>query len=531
MKKNICQLLAGIIVCASSFGQSLSVSPGTDLADFVNRKTRYSEFLLQNGTYSTGNGHCITRNNIVIRKENPADEIRIAGTLQVCGDNNVIDGLTWDADMDNEIRSSNPGTLAISGSGNTIRHCIFKNMRATVNGNKIIIIGRQLTNDGRFLDTEANNNTIEFCTFDNWGLRDEPKGSTKSSACIAVGLEDDKGKFTGTRIQNNLFINGPYKQYGYNAACKIFNATILQNNVFAGGQECMEVKYGNCCIKGNIIHHFSGFNILANRYGRNNLYENNTVYDVEPIDETSSAPGFMIWEAGNTVYRNNVIYNCSKAGQILGKETDHNSLMKYVLIENNTFVDNKKGINFDNKKGIPKNIAVTRNIFYGYDSSKKMYSLANYDTASIQYFNNNLFYNNMLSAGERPLTVDPLFKDKDNNDFRLKDQSPACGYGAFPCPGKDRLNADSSDPAHYIVLYPTSNKYIFHVGLVGLDINPISLEIDDQQGHPLIKRDFTDPVFKVVDNIDLSANQKDAYLLKINTDKGNAITKYITPDN
>jgi hypothetical protein len=497
---------------------SITVQPGTDIADFVARHPRYSEFLLETGEYQAGGGTCITRSHIVIRKRSPGDEPRITEPMQVCGDDNVIDGLIWDAGKDPDIRGSDPGTLAISGKQDTVRNCQFRNFKVTENGYKIVTIGR-MKSDGSFSNTVADYNTIESCTFDNWGLWGEPNGSVKSSACIMVGLENDKGKFTGTTIRNNLFVNGPYKQYGYNAACKVFNAVLLENNIFFGGQECMEMKYGNSTIRGNIIHHFSGYNILADRFGRNSLYENNTVYDIEPADSISSTQGFMIWECGNTVFRNNLIYDCQTTGRIPGRQSPQNSLLQYLLIENNSFINNQRGIHFDNKTGSPRQLTITRNIFYN-AAGAPSWVLVDVDTTSLDYYADNLYAGAILEKWDlAPLTVYPQFRDTASQDYRLSDHSPACGYGAFRCGAANDKNADGSyDPSHYVVIYPTKDKWVFHVGLVGLDIEPESLEVDDLSGNTLVRRGSPEPGYKLFANIDLKSNHQRDYIIKLHTD-------------
>jgi hypothetical protein len=502
---------------------SITVPPGEDIADFVTRNQHYNEFLLVTGEYQAGRGTCITRSRIVIRKKSLGDEPRITETMQICGDDNVLDGLTWDADKDTGIRRSDPGTLAISGRGNTVRNCIFRNFRTTQQGPKIIMIGRLFV-EGKFINTVADNNTIESNTFDNWGTREEPRGSTKSSTCIAVGLEDDKGKFTGTVIRKNLFINGPYRQYGYNAALKIFNAVLLEDNNFFGGQECMEMKYGNSTIRGNVIHHFSGYSILGDRYGRNNLYEYNTVYDVAPIDSLSSSQGFMVWECGNTVLRNNLIYDCQTLGRIPGRQTPNNTLMEYLLIEHNSFINDKRGIHFEDKTGSPRHLIITKNIFVD-GGSTPVWALSNVDTASLEYYADNLYYGAAREKGDgAPVTVNPLFSDTARQDFRLSDHSAACGYGAFPCGMANEGGPD--DLAHYVVIYPTRDKWVFHVGLVGLDIEPGLLEIEDLSGRPLLKRTSPEPGFKLFSHIDLRGSHLPDYILRLHTNK-TVITKRV----
>jgi hypothetical protein len=512
--------------------QPFIVHPGQNITTVVNARFDYSEFLLEAGTYTAYGGKAIFRNHIIIRKKDPASTVRVTDPIQLSGDNNIIDGLTWDADLDPNLRESDPGTLAISGRNNLISRCIFRNMRTTGgHGSCIISIGR-LEENGHFINTVANNNVIDSCTFYNWGLRGEAKGSTKSSTCIAVGEENDKGKFTGTVIRRNSFTEGPYQEYGYNAAIKVFNSSTLENNYLYKGQECLEIKFGNSTIKGNTIHHFSGYNILANRLGRNNLYENNIVYDVKPIDKTSSAQGIMIWEAGNTVYRNNLVYDCARAVLVLGKQTSGNALMQYVLLENNSFIRNNVGITFNNLAGSPRNVILVKNIFYSDPASPRMHMLSGFDPASIENYSDNIYSSNILADDSSSVMADPEFADASTNDYALQSSSPACGYGAIPCMSLTaaRLVAPGNDQSANIVVYPTLNKFIFHVGLVGLDLIPRELEIDAANGKILFRRNYPDgsPTdLKVIDNIDLTGQPAATYTLKITTSNG-VITRQIT---
>ena len=508
------------------------VHSGEDLTTVVNLRREYNEFILEGGTYSAYCGKPVFRDNIIIRRMDSTAEVRITDPMQLFGDNNILDGLTWDGDLNENIRESDPATLAISGRNNLIRNCTFRNMRMTGHGTRCIAIGRRET-EGQFTDMVANNNTIESCTFFNWGLRGEPKNSTESSTCISVGEENDKGKFTGTVIRNNTFTEGPYQEYGYNAAIKVFNSTTIENNTFYKGQECLEIKYGNSTIKGNTIHHFSGYNILANRLGKNNLYENNVVYDVKPTDKTSSSQGIMIWEAGNTVYRNNLVYSCAKAGLINGKQTANSSLLQFVLIENNTFIGNATGFNFSNLNGSPRHVIFDKNIFCGDHSTYRMYMLSGFDPASIENFSDNLYYNNILPGNDSTsIVADPEFNNASANNYALQPNSPACGLGAIPCATYTAVQTTTtiSDPGRNVVIYPTRNKYIFHVGLVGLDVIPQQLEIIDANGKVLIDRAYQDLApagLKVIDNIDMSGNPAARYILKIITNSG-AIIKQIT---
>lgn len=516
----------------SQGNKSYVVHSGQDLTAIFNLQMEYDEFLLEGGTYSANAGGILLRDNIVVRKKDSASEVRITTPLEIWGDNNILDGLTWDGDLDSNIRESDPGTLAVSGRNNVIRNCTFRNMRMTDHGTCIITIGRRKKND-HFINTTADGNTIENCTFYNWGLRGQPKNSTESSTCIAVGEENDKGHFTGTIIRNNQFLEGPYQQYGYNAAIKVFNATLIENNLFYKGQECLEIKYGNSTIRGNTIHRFSGYNILANRLGKNNLYENNTVYDVRPADRSSSSQGFMIWEAGNTVYRKNLIYDCDKAGLILGRQSVNNSLMQYVLIENNSFAGNKTGIYCEDLTAGPRHIFIIKNIFYGGSSVAKMHMLSGFDSASLDNYSDNIFYDNILNDGDSSSRMaDPGFTDAAEGNYALQPNSPACGYGAIPCAAPLTANAYAvtDNFSENIVVYPTKNKYVFHVGLVGLDIAPLMLEIDAADGKVLLRRGFPGPApnnLKVIENIDMTKEPATSYMLKITTASG-VISKRIS---
>lgn len=516
-----CTVLAWLLVALRVSAQSpaaILIPPGTDIVDFIAGHRHYNEFWLETGAYPAGKGACITRSHLIIRRKNQGDEPLITDPMQFSGDGNIIDGLTWDADKSPDIRGSDPGTLAIGGSNTIVRNCTFRNFRTTVNGFKILTIGR-LKEEGNFVNTVADDNVIESCIFDNWGLREEPKGSTHSSACIVVGREDDKGRFTGTVIRKNLFINGPYKQYGYNAACKVFNAVLMEDNIFSGGQECMEMKYGNSTIRRNIIHHFSGYSVLANRIGRNSLYENNTIYDVTPTDSISSTQGFMIWECGNTVFRNNLFYDCHTIGRIPGRETPGNSLMEYLLIGHNTFINNKRAIVFDDKYGGPRHVIITRNIFYN-SGGVPPWALTNADTASLEYFGDNLYYGAIKQKGdEAPVICDPHFADTAAHDYHLAAGSSGCGYGAFPCGAeKDPKDEGPDDAAHHVVLYPTRDKWVFHVGLVGLDLQAVSLEIADRSGR-LLQKASPEPGFQLFAHIDCRASHLQDYVLRLHTNK------------
>lgn len=527
---------SGLLICLAACkklhypaGKQQVLHPGDDLATIINLRSDCTEFLLETGTYSAMHGQGIFRDNITIRRKDTASEVRIVEPLQIEGNNNVLDGLTWDGDIDGQVRLSDPGTLAISGSGNIVRNCLFRNMRMSGHGTSIICIGRYKEKSGHFLNTHAGDNIIESCTFDNWGLRGEPKGSTKSSDCISVGEENAKGMFTGTIIRNNRFINGPYKEYGYNAAVKVFNSVRLEYNLFYGGQECMEIKYGNSTIRGNVIHHFSGYNILANRSGRNNLYEYNVVYDVRPIDKGSSAQGFMIWEAGNTVYRNNLIYDCAQTGLILGKQTASSSRLEYVLIENNSFIANSSGIHFNNQMGSPRHIILTRNIFYSPHSIPGVFMLSGFDPASIENYSENVYYNSFGDGDVSPLKEDPQFIDTIGHDYTLQSGSPACGYGAIPCSSISAREYKAVPVSSNIIVYPTGYKDIFHVGVAGLDITPLKMEVRDTKGQVIISRlfqDFDPAGLKVIDHVDLSGVPAGLYIVRVNTPAG-AITREI----
>lgn len=503
--------------------RQLMVHPGEDIAKTVNLHIEYTEFLLEPGTYTATHGQGIFRSHITIRRKDTASEVRITEPMQISGDGNIIDGLTWDGDIDPQVRLSDPGTLAISGSGNTIRNCVFRNMRMSGHGTSIISIGRFQEKSGQFFNMQANNNTIESCTFYNWGLRGEPKGSTKSSDCISVGVETEKGLFTGTIIRNNQFLNGPYKEYGYNAAVKVFNPVMLEYNLFYGGQECMEIKYGNSTIRGNTIHHFSGYNILANRSGRNNLYEYNVVYDVRPVDGASSSQGFMIWEAGNTVYRNNLIYDCAQTGLILGKQTAASSLLQYVLIENNSFIGNSSGIHFNNQMGSPRHMTFTKNIFYSPGNLPGIFMLSGFDPASIENYSENLYYNSFDDGDEAPVKEDPKFTDSSTHDYALQSGSPACGYGAIPCSVITTRGYKAVTASPNIIFYLTRKKYIFHIGVAGMDVIPLRMEIDDPQGRTILTRSFPDfdrTALKVIDYVNLFRKPAGSYTVKVITSTG-----------
>jgi hypothetical protein len=428
---------------------------------FVNTHPEYSIFRLLPGTFTPSGESCITRNNIIIRKEYPASEVRISRGIQICGNGNFIDGLTWYGDINTF--SSDPGTLAISGSNNTIRSCRFINFKSATSASFILRIGRKKSN-ACFSFSQANNNTVEFCVFDGWGkLNGSP--STEASGCIVIGHPDVDCNgtcggnfdcpipFTGTIIRNNEFKNGPYKQYGFNSAIKVYHPVsnvLIEGNIIDSANEVLEIKANDIVVRGNKIIHASGYNVLANRSGKNNVFEGNYVANVEPITNASSSQGFMIWQGGNTIFRNNIFVNCRTLGLILGKEILAHEQLRDVLITNNTFVNFGEGIRYESgsssfpaEEGLPANINITNNIFFGNSNNGPINALNYFSPSSLGLVSTNLFYNNVNPAGTNFMMADPLFAQVSNNDFHLTSASPAidksCNFPGLPFLDYDNL--------------------------------------------------------------------------------------------
>ncbi len=431
------------------------------LVTFVNAHPEYTVFRLLPGTFTSAGESCITRNNIIIRKEQVFSEVRISGAIQICGSGNLIEGLTWYGETNTF--STDPGTLAISGSNNAIRHCQFLNFKSATRASFIVKIGRKKSN-GCFSFTQANNNTVEFCVFDGWGkLSAYP--TTEASGCISIGHPDTDcngtcsvnsncpGQFFNTIIRNNQFLNGPYRQYGYNSAIKVYHPVrfvLIEGNIIDGANEVLEIKASDVVVRNNRITNASGYNVLANRSGKNNLFEGNYVANVEPITNESSSQGFMIWQGGNTVFRNNIFVNCRTLGLIIGKESLDHEQLKDVLITNNTFVNFGEGIRYESgssdfppEAGFPANINIINNIFSGKPNNGAINALNYFSPSSLGLVSTNLFYNNVNPTGINFMVGDPLFAQVGNNNFSLTSSSPAidksCNFSALPFLDYDNL--------------------------------------------------------------------------------------------
>lgn len=364
------------------FPNNFNNSKGGDLISFINKHKEFNEFILSEGEYNTGdiNGHNLSRDNIIIKAQKVGKVFitkhpnREVSAFVLAGENILIHGLTWNG-IKNGLRT-NPGTVSIAGKNNKLSYCYFTNFNSSVKESIIITIGRK--NHKELVD--ASNTIIENCIFDGWGYFSNTVNKT-ASGCINIGTEGVlTPSFSGVIIRNNKFINGPYKQYGYNSAIKISQTvsdTLIENNHFDKLQEVMEVKTSNLCVRKNKITNASGYNILANRAGNNNLYEDNYVENIFPIDDgKSKSQAMMIWKGSNVVYRNNTFCKCKDMGYFIGKEKPNDPDAGYWLITDNTFTEWKHNLfsykqpsSVNAKKGYPKNIYLYNNTFHSTDEN------------------------------------------------------------------------------------------------------------------------------------------------------------------
>lgn len=431
MKTNL--LLAFFLLIGNPcIAQTLTLNPVNepfhrDLSQVLSFYPNYLEYILPPYEYTTSN-LVITRSGVIFRKQNNSTgEVKIKGKIELRGNNIVLDGLTWYGDVfsNNINRSSDPGTVSIGGKFNRLANCSFKNFKVNSEDHSIIILVGKTSS----LYTDASGTVVENCSFDNWGCV-----GAGTCGCISLSRDrfspDTRVGFYGVILRNNTFTNGP-NSGGFNSAIKVFDAVtdvLIENNTIENASEVFEIKSSNVTVRGNSIRNCTGYNILANRGGYNNLFEGNLV---ENIPASTSA--IMIWKGGNIIYRNNIIKNCGYLARINSMESVAHSPLTNVLIINNTFYNIARGFYFEAYAGsnapnppvYPINFNIVNNIFQGT-------SPINIGLDGSQGFvyngtvTKNLFFQ-MVPYGTNTIISNPMFSD---SNLRLAVGSPAIDSGS-----------------------------------------------------------------------------------------------------
>ncbi|MBQ2848355.1 MAG: right-handed parallel beta-helix repeat-containing protein [Clostridia bacterium] len=177
-------------------------------------------------------------------------------------------------------------------------------------------------------------------------------------------------------------------------------------------------------IRGNIIYNvgcdegrygYGGWGIYLDEGSSGMLVENNLVYDC-------SSETFHQHYGKDNVVRNNIFAFGGEGALLVTKKEDHNSL---TLTNNILVVDNALIYPFTPETN---QFVDNNNLFWDYTKGGNVYSgnsLGFFEKMSLVIMTVLGYYNNAVFA-------DPLFKDAQNRDFTLADNSPALETGFTP---------------------------------------------------------------------------------------------------
>ncbi|MCX8034991.1 MAG: right-handed parallel beta-helix repeat-containing protein [Candidatus Dojkabacteria bacterium] len=238
----------------------------------------------------------------------------------------------------------------------------------------------------------------------------------------------------GNVIKNNIiFNNGDGIYIRYTQDTFVLNNTVYSNNntnYFGEGDGIPLQSSSNNVIAGNVVfkHRNSGLHIWGGqptaekpKYGRtdNNVFYNNISYE--------NSKGFFISSSysDNNKFYYNLVYKNTRAGLHIGHANSKNN-----EIFNNTIVKNEKSIQFYMGSEISNRyynniFALNKSGFSGH-------------TQPIQNFSSNAYFQEDFSrlrsssirdVDQNAILDDPLFVDPDNDNYRLKSNSPLIDKG------------------------------------------------------------------------------------------------------
>jgi hypothetical protein len=384
----------------------IRVQPGDDLMAAIEAAPPGATLLVSPGEYRGG---VIENDAVTIRADRPAPDdrhtglvqtpVRLTGSIDLRADSVTLDGLLW-RDLDGQV-------LEIRGRRNTIRNCTFIRFGKTGPAKAIWI-----RETGDHAD-----NVIEDCLFEDWG------GRTWHSSAIKISQQGFPDAFTGTIVRRNVIRH--FAVGGNNPAIQPFAPSLIADNVIHDGEDGIEVKGSRMRVLRNTVYDMYGGEAMSNRSGSDNLFEGNTLYNVRQY-------AWQIWSGRRNVWRNNVVYHCGRIAHIKGGDGP-NAPAEDVLLINNTFFENDRGITWDLKRSPPRDIRLWNNIFVG-DGSSAIESATLAEADKGLYADDyNLFYR--FTPPRKPgrhtiVDQDPQFVSADERDFRLKPGSPARDAGA-----------------------------------------------------------------------------------------------------
>lgn len=239
----------------------------------------------------------------------------------------------------------------------------------------------------------------------------------------------------GNVIKNNtVFNNGDGIYIRYTQDTFVLNNTVYSNNntnYFGEGDGIPLQSSSNNVIAGNIVfkHRNSGLHIWGGqptaekpKYGRtdNNVFYNNISYE--------NRRGFFISSSysDNNKFYYNLVYKNTTSGLHIGHAASKNN-----EFFNNTIVKNQKSIQFYNGSETSSNkyynniFALNKAGFSGH-------------TQPLQNFSNNAYFqedfsrlrsNSIKDVDPNAILDDPLFVDANNDNYRLRSNSPLIDKG------------------------------------------------------------------------------------------------------
>ena len=401
----VVSLLAALCGCAWLPGRGVhGVRPGQDLIAAINAAAPGHTLLVAPGEYPGGT---IRRSGVTV-KGGADGQVRITGRIDLRANRVALEGLTWE--------DVNGQSLEIRGRCNTVRRCVFR--RFGKRGASKAIWVRE--------DGDHGLNTVEDCLFEDWG------GTAYHNSCIKVGQRGHGNAFCGTVIRRNVFRHGAVG--GNNPAIQPFCPSLIEGNVIHDCEDGIEVKGSHMVVRNNTVYRCHGGEAMSNRSGSHNLFEGNLLYDIPTY-------AWQIWTGRANVWRNNVVARCGRIAHIKGGNSPR-ARAEDVLLINNTFVGNNRGISWHSRTCPPKGVRFVNNIFVG-DGTSAIEPAGD----GLYTEDHSLFFRFAPPKRPGPHSIvgkDPHFVDPAARDYRLRPTSPARDAGLSTGLGLPRRDKDGA---------------------------------------------------------------------------------------
>ncbi len=391
--RHILVIMAFVLVASADAEPSrpaVYVDAGDNLLEAIRRAPRETLIVVRPGDYAGGT---IRSDGVAIQSEEQGT-VRITSPVRLRASNVTLEGLLWE-NMDGHL-------IEVYGRANQIRKCTFRGFGKKKPSKAIWI--RETGDHG--------DNVIEDCLFEDWG------GLSYHSSAVKISQQGHGDAFSGTIVRRNTIRN--FAVGGNNPGIQPFAPSLIENNVIHDGEDGVEVKGSRMVVRGNTVYNMRGSEAMSNRSGSDNLFEANTLYNIHTY-------AWQIWTGGRNVWRNNVVHGCNRIAHIKGGDSRDAAAVDVLLI-NNTFYQNDRGVSWDLKRFPPRDVRFYNNIFVG-DGSSEIESAGD----GLYKEDSNLFYQfdaPRLPGSRSIVGANPEFTSPEENDFRLRRSSPARDAGA-----------------------------------------------------------------------------------------------------